>query len=99
MAEINEEIIKELMNSKINCYDSEEKYNFAIPTEITVTITLNEYRRLVKSNATARYDMDKLQEQVLDLKDEIKVLNDERATLQRMLNIAPKEPIKDDDSV
>lgn len=53
MAEINEEVVKEVMKSKSNCYDNRGKYNFVIPTEITVTITLDEYRKLIEDTALA----------------------------------------------
>lgn len=74
MAEINEEVVKEVMKSKSNCYDNRGKYNFVIPTEITVTITLDEYRKLIEDTALANDEKSKLNRKIWDLEEQVRQL-------------------------
>lgn len=89
MAEINEEVVKEVMKSKSNCYDNRGKYNFVIPTEITVTITLDEYRKLIEDTALANDEKSKLNRKIWDLEEQVR-------QLKNKLLKALDEPTEDD---
>lgn len=89
MAEINEEVVKEVMKSKSNCYDNRGKYNFVIPTEITVTITLDEYRKLIEDTALANDEKSKLNRRIWDLEEQVR-------QLKNKLLKALDEPTEDD---
>lgn len=89
MAEINEEVVKEVMKSKSNCYDNRGKYNFVIPTEITVTITLDEYRKLIENTALANDEKGKLNRKIWDLEEQVR-------QLKNKLLKALDEPTEDD---
>ncbi len=89
MAEINEEVVKEVMKSKSNCYDSRGKYNFVIPTEITVTITLDEYRKLIEDTALANDEKGKLNQKIWGLEEQVR-------QLKNKLLKALDEPTEDD---
>nr|DAN79233.1 MAG TPA: hypothetical protein [Caudoviricetes sp.] len=89
MAEINEEVVKEVMKSKSNCYDNRGKYNFAVPTEITVTITLDEYRKLIEDTALANDERSKLNRKIWDLEEQVR-------QLKNKLLKALDEPTEDD---
>lgn len=80
----NTSTINAVLEKKLDSYSSNNK-DFVAPQEITVTITLNEYRDLVERNATReeaikkaeanKYERDqensKLREEVAALKAEI----------------------------
>ena len=53
-----EELQKQILDEKVGSYDS-NKHDFAAINELTVEITLSEYRKLVSDVATKRYDIDK----------------------------------------
>lgn len=89
MAEINEEVVKEVMKSKSNFYDNRGKYNFVIPTEITVTITLDEYRKLIEDTALANDEKSKLNRKIWDLEEQVR-------QLKNKLLKALDEPTEDD---
>lgn len=89
MAEINEEVVKEVMKSKSNCYDNRGKYNFVIPTEITVTITLDEYRKLIEDTALANHEKGKMNQRIWDLEEQVR-------QLKNKLLKALDEPTEDD---
>lgn len=54
----NANITNVVLDKKIDSYSYEEE-NFIAPHEITVTITLSEYRKLIKEVATKQADIDK----------------------------------------
>lgn len=56
--------------------------NYVIPTEITVTITLNEYRSLLTSHATRQQAIDKANEDRYTREAEIKAVKEENARLK-----------------
>lgn len=89
MAEINEEVVKEVMKGKSNCYDNRGKYNFVIPTEITVTITLDEYRKLIEDTALANNEKGKMNQRIWDLEEQVR-------QLKSKLLKALAEPTEDD---
>ena len=53
-----EELQKQILDEKVGSYNS-DKNDFAVINELTVEITLSEYRKLVSEVATKRYDIDK----------------------------------------
>lgn len=57
---------------------SDKGDNYILPKEITVTITLNEYRKLVEENARASYKLnallDEKRNEICKLKEEIERL-------------------------
>lgn len=57
---------------------SDSNNNYILPKEITVTITLNEYRKLVEENSKADYKLNALREEknneINKLKEEIERL-------------------------
>ena len=77
----NQKIIEKLCDKKINTYNKDEN-NFVIPTELTVTITLNEYRALVSQNATRQKDIDDANKNKYEREVEIKSLKEENARLK-----------------
>lgn len=56
--------------------------NFTAPQELTVTITLNEYRKLVSANATASSDIEKANKDKYTREMENKNLKEEVAALK-----------------
>ena len=54
-----ENYVNEKVNDKKVDDYSFEKKNFVVPSELTVTITLGEYRELVSKVAQAQHDIDK----------------------------------------
>lgn len=66
-----------------NTYNRNERVdNFFELNEITVTITLAEYRKLVADNATYREKMSRYWDEKLDLKAEIDRLNEQIEKLE-----------------
>lgn len=80
-----------VLEKKMDCYNNNNLDNFTAPQELTVTITLHEYRKLVEEVATKKHDIDKanqdkyerdcenrkLKEEVAKLKEEIYNLRSE----------------------
>ncbi len=76
-------------NSRIECslLDKKFDYNtnkndFILPTEITVTITLSEYRSLVSNAATRQLDIDAANKDRYARENEIKAVKEENARLK-----------------
>ena len=69
-----EAVINKVMDKKDNyAYSGDD---FAAPTEITVTITLHEYRELVENNSYRRKDVERLREKCEELKKENRELKE-----------------------
>ena len=81
-----ETVVRKLTDSKTNSYGSRDD-NFVIPTELTVTITLNEYRKLVAKNAEALYIQAKKEDECKSLKVTIEELNKKIESLQTAINV------------
>ena len=79
-----EEIKETLLNKKVNSYSSELK-DFQAENELTVEITLNEYRKLIEENATADYRIKKAEENKYTREDENKKLKQENKELELKL--------------
>jgi cell division protein FtsB len=58
------------------------KNNFLAGQELTVTITLGEYRELVSSNATAKQQIDAKIQKVIALEQDLKKLKEEAERLK-----------------
>ena len=80
-----------VLEKKMDCYNNNNLDNFTAPQELTVTVTLHEYRKLVEEVATKKQDIEKanrdkyerdcenrkLKEEVAKLKEEIYNLRSE----------------------
>lgn len=84
-----EETIKEIVKLKTESYRFEEK-NFVIPQELTVTITLSEYRKLVKEVATKDIDISEARSARWEAESKVEELKEENAELNRSLANASK---------
>lgn len=79
MLEINEELFKAKNGGEYNRNDISN--DFAIPGEITVTITLNEYRALVSANAISEKRISDLNSELYDAQAKANALKQEREKL------------------
>lgn len=70
-----EELQKEILNKKMDTY-SLEINDFKAISELTVEITLNEYRKLIKEVSTKKYDIDKANIDKWTIEDENEKLKD-----------------------
>ena len=80
----NTNVTNVVLDKKIEGY-SFEKNDFIAPQEITITITLAEYRELVKKVATRDADIDKANADKYKRENEIKELTEEVAELKAKL--------------
>lgn len=78
---INKNVV---LDKKLDNYPFESK-DFVAPQEITVTITLNEYRELVKKCATAQAEIDKANTDRYTRNNENETLKKENARLKAEL--------------
>lgn len=62
-----------------------DKKNYAAEGELTITITLDEYRHLVASDATKQYDIAKANEDKYKREDENRRLKEEVDSLRQRL--------------
>lgn len=75
-----------VLDKKLDGYGVDSKLqNFVAPQEITVTITLSEYRELVQKAATRDADIDKANADKWTRDDENKKLKEEVAELKAKL--------------
>lgn len=79
MLEINEELFKAKKGGEYSRNDISN--DFSIPGEITVTITLNEYRALVSANAISEKRISDLNSERYDAQAEVNTLKQEREKL------------------
>ena len=77
MAEIEESLLKK----KLDSYSSDNN-DFQAENELTVEITLNEYRKLIEEKATADYRIKKAEENKYTREDENKRLKKENKELE-----------------
>ena len=73
-----------ILDKKMEHYNWEAK-NYVAENEITITITLAEYRALIASDATKRYDIDKANEDKHKRDSENKMLKEEVDELRARL--------------
>lgn len=100
---MTEGIEKMLLETKFEGYSNESRKNdFVAPQEITVQITLNEYRKLVETAATTKAQIDAAnsdkyarENEIKDLKkkvDELRIENSElKAQLYELSKTEPEE--------
>lgn len=79
MLEINEELFKVKNGGEYNRNDISN--DFAIPGEITVTVTLNEYRALVSADAISEKRNSELNSKLYDAHAEVNTLKQEKENL------------------
>lgn len=77
----NTNITNTVLDKKIDSYSYDEK-DFIAPHEITVTITLREYRRLIEEVATKQADIDKANSDMYTRNQENERLKQEISELQ-----------------
>lgn len=80
----NTNITNTVLDKKIDSYSYDEK-DFIAPHEITVTITLREYRRLIEEVATKQADIDKANRDMYTRNSENEKLKQEVSELQSEL--------------
>lgn len=80
----NSKIESALIDKKFDHYRNNEN-DFVIPTEITVTITLAEYRTLVNHDATRQLAIDAAEKDKYTRETEIKTVKEENARLKSEL--------------
>ena len=78
----NSRIESTLIDKKLNNYADGAARNFILPSEITVTITLEEYRALVQNDATRKQAIDKANDDRYSREQQIKALSEENARLK-----------------
>lgn len=81
----NEKIIEKLTEKKVDSFYNGSGDNFALNGEIVVTITLSEYRTLIKEVATKKYDIDNITQNKYERECRIKALENENADLKQKL--------------
>ena len=77
----NNRMMNDILQKKLGNYNIKDD-NFVAPGEITVTITLNEYRTLVSQNATRAKDIDDANKDRFTREQEIKAVKEENARLK-----------------
>lgn len=87
-----EAVIAKLAEGKVSTYGSKNE-NFVIPTELTVTVTLDEYRKLVAKTAEADYKFAKKEIECSELKKSIEELNKKNAGLQTAIDALRGNPV------
>ena len=78
----NSRIESTLIDKKLNTYADGTERNFILTSEITVTITLAEYRTLVQNDATRKQSIDKANEDKYSREQQNKTLAEENARLK-----------------
>ena len=79
----------QILTGKIDRYDSRAVDNFVCPGEITVQITLNEYRRLVTDKAISNSKIEEKEKEYWKARQEADQLKEENAALkEKIINLA-----------
>ena len=82
------ETVENLLQKKLNRWGIGNADNFKEEKELTVEITLSEYRELIKDVATSKYQIDKLNEQIRILENTNKSLKVKNNNLTQILKEA-----------
>lgn len=85
-------LAEKILDEKLDRYGSKEMNNFVASDEITVTITLNEYRDLVSSKATTDYKVTEANGKRYDAEGKLKTATEELNAL-RQENVSLKEEV------
>lgn len=88
MLEINEELFKAKNGGEYSRNDISN--DFATPGEITVTITLNEYRALVSANAISEKRSSELNSKLYDAQAKASALKQERVIVNEIAALKVK---------
>lgn len=96
-------IMSKIVDKKMDYSNTGDK-DFEAPNELTVRITLREYRELVSGIATKKHDIDeakmarwKVEEENGKLKEEIGILREKLVILMEPCQSAKKEEQEEDD--
>lgn len=81
----NDNIVAKIADKKIDDYYNGSKDNFSLEGEIVVTITLSEYRNLIKEVATKEYDIKRANQDKYERDCRNKALESENAELRQKL--------------
>ena len=94
----NTNIVNTVLDKKLDGYvSSSELHNFIAPQEITVTITISEYRELVQKVATRQADIDKAEADRYERNRTIEELEKENAELKaKIYELQNKEEKSDE---
>lgn len=94
----NTNIVNTVLDKKLDGYvSSSELHNFIAPQEITVTITISEYRELVQKVATRQADIDKAEADRYERNRKIEELEKENAELKaKIYELQNKEEKSDE---
>lgn len=83
---VTDKIADTLLEKKLDYYGGGDKAdNFIVPHELTVTITLREYRELITKNAVSQASLDKCNRMRYELEKEIESLKKENDMLTRKI--------------
>lgn len=93
---MNNNNLEKIFESKIEYRHSESRDNFAINNELTVLITLDEYRTLIKEVATKKHDIKKADHVIYELRRENENLKEEN---EKMKNILYDLQVKQNDKL
>jgi len=93
MAEEIRDDLQSILINKKDGYERRLQDNFTLPGELTVTITLGEYRKLVSHDANTKAIIDKKEKERWDYYMENEKLKKENAALkERLLKYVTEEP-------
>lgn len=94
----NTNIINTVLDKKFDGYmSSSDLHNFIAPQEITVTITISEYRDLVQEVATKKADIAKAESDKYERNHKIEALEKENAELKaKIYELQNKEEKSDE---
>lgn len=79
----------QILTGKMDRYDNDRFDNFVCPGELTITITLNEYRRLVSDNALSKSEIAEKEKERWIVSQEVALLKAENTALkEKIVNLA-----------
>ena len=84
---ITEMVLSKVWERKFDGYGRSECDNFLTPTELTVTITLREYRELVGDNAVSEKKISEIRSEKYALEKEVDELKETVAKLREKITV------------
>ena len=75
----------QILSGKMDRYDNDRFDSFVCPGELTVTITLNEYRRLVSDNALSKSKIAEKEKERCNVSQEVALLKAENTALKEKI--------------
>ena len=94
---VTDKVVDELLDKKVRDYCNDSSYNFIIPHELTVTITLKEYRALIESNAVKENEINKIRSEKYELSKELETYKTENDLLTRKIMRMDKKEAEEND--